>query len=328
MNISSQRLDNRLVQSKDFITSYLPAATKLWPRLCFYTCLWFCPQGGSLAGRAPRAGRPPWAGRAPRAGRPSPQQGDPPPSRENPPGQGDPPMAGRPSQQGDRPRQGDPPGQGDPPERETPQAGRTPAGRPSPQQGEPPWAMRPPCGRETPWAGRPPPRETPQAGRPPGQGDPPPGKENPLQQGDPPAAGRPPPGRETPRHTVNERPVRILLEFILVWRCIWMSFVHWNGQIFTNKKTSKMFNPSDNKGIAGTTQMRMSFKTGSRYIRCQVCIEGWQWFRQVNRPVVLDTVKPKVKDPQGRVPFDQLGQLLGAILCDSVAKMWRQHHDL
>ena len=30
------------------ITSYLPAATKLWPRLCFYSCLWFCPQGGLL----------------------------------------------------------------------------------------------------------------------------------------------------------------------------------------------------------------------------------------------------------------------------------------
>ena len=27
-------------------TYSLPAATKLWPRLCFYSCLWFCPQGG------------------------------------------------------------------------------------------------------------------------------------------------------------------------------------------------------------------------------------------------------------------------------------------
>ena len=26
--------------------SSLPTATKLWPRLCFYSCLWFCPRGG------------------------------------------------------------------------------------------------------------------------------------------------------------------------------------------------------------------------------------------------------------------------------------------
>ena len=26
--------------------AFLPAVTKLWPRLCFYSCLWFCPQGG------------------------------------------------------------------------------------------------------------------------------------------------------------------------------------------------------------------------------------------------------------------------------------------
>ena len=32
---------------------FLPAATKLWPRLCFYTCLWFCPWGGSLARHPP-----------------------------------------------------------------------------------------------------------------------------------------------------------------------------------------------------------------------------------------------------------------------------------
>ena len=28
----------------------LPAATKLWPRLFFYTCLWFCSRGGGLWG--------------------------------------------------------------------------------------------------------------------------------------------------------------------------------------------------------------------------------------------------------------------------------------
>ena len=58
-------------------------------------------------------------------------------------------------------------------------------------------------GRENPLARRPP-----WAGRPPRQGDPP-------GQGDPPARRTPPPGGP-PRHTVNERPVRILLECILV----------------------------------------------------------------------------------------------------------------
>ena len=29
-----------------FIWRLLPAATKLWPRLCFYRRLWFCPGGG------------------------------------------------------------------------------------------------------------------------------------------------------------------------------------------------------------------------------------------------------------------------------------------
>ena len=41
------------------------------------------------------------------------------------------------------------------------------------------------------------------------------------REGDPPEGGTPwkeaPPGKETPRHTVNERPVRILLECILVF---------------------------------------------------------------------------------------------------------------
>ena len=74
-------------------------------------------------------------------------------------------------------------------------------------------------GRENPTPGR----ETPLARRPPGQGDPPeppqagrtpPGRETPTGQGDPP--GRKTPRAGTLRHTVNERPVRILLECILV----------------------------------------------------------------------------------------------------------------
>ena len=61
---------------------------------------------------------------------------------------------------------------------------------------------RPPPGprRTPPWRPRKPPRD---------QGEPPP------EQGDPPGPRRSPPGRGL-QHTVNERPVRILLECILV----------------------------------------------------------------------------------------------------------------
>ena len=48
----------------------LPAATKLWPRLCFYSCLWFCPRGGGVCLNAcwdttpweanPPGSTPPW----------------------------------------------------------------------------------------------------------------------------------------------------------------------------------------------------------------------------------------------------------------------------
>ena len=76
----------------------LPAATKLWPRLCFYTCLWFCPQGASPE-NPPDQAEPPWQGEPPpdqadtKAGRtppPGPRRTppgpgrQPPPSRENP----------------------------------------------------------------------------------------------------------------------------------------------------------------------------------------------------------------------------------------------------
>ena len=60
----------------------LPAATKLWPRLCFYTCLWFCQQGGFL-----RAPPPP-----PGPSRPPLDQADTPQTRQTPPGQGRPPL--------------------------------------------------------------------------------------------------------------------------------------------------------------------------------------------------------------------------------------------
>ena len=73
---------------------FLPAATKLWPRLCFYTCLWFCTQGGGLQRTPPEPGRhhPPGPRRTP-------------PSRENPPG-----PRRTPPDQADPPQQGDPPG--------------------------------------------------------------------------------------------------------------------------------------------------------------------------------------------------------------------------
>ena len=123
--------------NQDEVYEYLPAATKLWPRLCFYTCLWFCPQGGSP---------------------------------ENPPNQADPP-----GDQADTP----------------------------PDQGEPPGP-----GRHPPWEEPPSPPPRPGRPAPPDQADTPPRtKEN------------PPPGKRL-QHTVNERPVRILLECILVFLSI------------------------------------------------------------------------------------------------------------
>ena len=91
--------------------SLLPAATKLWPRLCFYTCLWFCSQGGSPGSAPPGSGRenPPR-----QAGRTPPDQADPPGQAGTPPRQaGRTPQPGRPPQ----PRQGEPPQtrQGEPP---------------------------------------------------------------------------------------------------------------------------------------------------------------------------------------------------------------------
>ena len=80
---------------------------------------------------------------------------------------------------------------------EPPLPGRTPQqGEPPPQQGEPPPGTR----------------HTPSGADPPGPGTPRPGtRHNPL----PPGADPPSPGSRR-QHTVNERPVRILLEFILV----------------------------------------------------------------------------------------------------------------
>ena len=106
--------------------------------------------------------------------------------------------------------------------RQTPPAGRTPL-----EPGRPPPAGRTPRTRQTPpLAGR-----TPRQGEPPGPGRPPQQGELPPGPGrHPPSTENPPrPGRPTPQdqadtlpgrrlqHTVNERPVSILLECILVF---------------------------------------------------------------------------------------------------------------
>ena len=80
----------------DIITSYLPSTTKL-RRLCFYTCLSFCPRGGITWAGPPRGPgtRPSWAGTPP----PPPDQVHTPQTRY-PPGTGTHPGPGTtPSQQ-------------------------------------------------------------------------------------------------------------------------------------------------------------------------------------------------------------------------------------
>ena len=63
-------LSSASVFSSLLLVPSLPAATKLWPRLCFYSCLWFCPWGGSASVHAeipapqeahiPGSMHPPW----------------------------------------------------------------------------------------------------------------------------------------------------------------------------------------------------------------------------------------------------------------------------
>ena len=158
----------------------LPAATKLWPRLCFYSCLWFCPQ---------------WGGGLPQC------------------------MLGychTPPQEGGTPRKESPPKEGGTPQKEA-----------SPQEGGTPLPRRPP-------------RPTPKGeiegdhvqahtqGGNWGRSDPGPHQRGKLRGSDPGPHPRgnlggirsrppsPPPPRSRLWHTVNERPVRILLECILV----------------------------------------------------------------------------------------------------------------
>ena len=99
--------------------------------------------------------------------------------------------------------------------RETPRQGDPP----TPRQGDPSGRENSP-GKEAPWAGRPPW----QGGPPARQGDTPLAR-RPPRQGEPPWQGEPPPRQGgTPRHTVNERPVRILLECILVAHFLKLSY--------------------------------------------------------------------------------------------------------
>ena len=69
------------------------------------------------------------------------------------------------------------------------------------------------------------------SGEPPRQGEPPPGRENPPF----PRQGEPPPGSRL-QHTVYERPVRILLECILVGTCFNEQFLY--IKLFVISKTS------------------------------------------------------------------------------------------
>ena len=121
-----------------------------------------------------------------------------------------------------------------PPGRYTPWAGTppgryTPLGRYTPRAGtHPPGQVHPP-GRYTPWAGTPP-----LAGTPPWAGTPPlwqvhpPGRYTPLAGTSPLWQVHTPP---LPRNTVNDRPVRILLECILVSRCLPMLALEIRGTI-------------------------------------------------------------------------------------------------
>ena len=113
--------------------------------------------------------------------------------------------------------------------------GRSPENPPqdqadTPDQAEPPQDQADDPSRETPWdQADPPGRENPPDQADPPQGEPPQTRQTPPGPGrtPPPRTGRPPPPptRQTPppgrllQHTVNEQPVRILLECILGWLC-------------------------------------------------------------------------------------------------------------
>ena len=72
----------------NLLTAIITARNEVGARLCFYTCLWFCSQGGSAsvhAGIPPLARRPPWQGRPPMARQTPPPAGRLPLARQTPP---------------------------------------------------------------------------------------------------------------------------------------------------------------------------------------------------------------------------------------------------
>ena len=88
--------------------------------------------------------------------------------------------------------------------------GYTPPGSRPPQEADPPGADTPPSpGKQMPPGSRPPPHPLPPGADTPSWSRHPPGSRPPL-------GADPPPPRSRLQHTVNERPVRILLECILV----------------------------------------------------------------------------------------------------------------
>ena len=119
----------------------LPAATKLWPRLCFYSCLWFCTQGGlpqCMLGYQP----PPEGGT---------RQKEAPPLEGGTPQEGGTTQKEAPSQK-EAPPKGDPPGKEAPPGRRHPQK-ETPLGRRHPPpEGGIPLGRRPPSPAYSQWA--------------------------------------------------------------------------------------------------------------------------------------------------------------------------------
>ena len=106
------------------------------------------------------------------------------------------PLGWRTPRYGEPPPDGEPPWMENPPGMENPPRWRTPLGWRTPPDGEPPRMETPPDG-EPPLGWRTPPMENPPPPTPPGWRNP------------------PPPGSRH-QHTVYERPVRILLECILV----------------------------------------------------------------------------------------------------------------
>ena len=124
------------------------------------------------------------------------------------------PLGGRPPQS--RHREQTPPGADTPPRRQTPLGADTPRTRHPPWEQTPPDQAHPLQSRHTPPGGRPPRRQTPPDQAPP-QEQTPPGSKHPPGA-DTPGQGTQP-SRSRLQHTVNERPVRILLECILVIFC-------------------------------------------------------------------------------------------------------------